>query len=654
MRASEISKWQDRLRQSKDLASKSEYTLALALVTGEDADHHDCAFGQEHRELAMEFSLHAMLCHACLLHRDESTLLARRVLQHTSSGSAEAGLAQAVLGWEAFLRGDRQLGATQLNDALSVLRAENRDRWIAVALKWLSQIYQADGVHSDAIQCLYESLGAARRAGESALVAEVKMHLSRVYRKIARLDESISLSHEAFSEFSRVGGLTFVAHTAIDISVLARTLGRLHESLDFANRALAIGEETRHEICRISALISISRAEVLLSGQFSESETSTLLDHARSIGAVHQVSLMLEDFGDHFFTREAFAQALAKYEESLAEIEKVAPRGEFAGELSWRIGLCHVRLGDLERAHTWITRGLDLCTKSGDLKELALTLRAQGHLFLAQGNIDLGVAKLNDALDRLARLGVVFEVAKTRIDLAKTHRDHTRDRLAHLTHLDAAESSFRTMGSNVGLGWVESLRAMGWPESDGTPASTGSVDEVLLALDANAPLDESDCKSALADLTLAIQWKSSRYLEALGRLQRFATSTQPILVMGESGAGKTAFAEVAHRRGPGRRGPFIVLNCASLPDTLLESELFGSIRGAFTGADRDRAGLIRAAGHGTIFLDEIDKASPSFQATILHVLDRGEVRPVGGQAFYEVRARFVFAANRDLGELSSR
>ncbi len=123
--------------------------------------------------------------------------------------------------------------------------------------------------------------------------------------------------------------------------------------------------------------------------------------------------------------------------------------------------------------------------------------------------------------------------------------------------------------------------------------------------------------------------------------------------MGESGAGKTAFAEVAHRHGPGSNGPFIVLNCASLPESLVESELFGSIRGAFTGADRDRAGLIRAATNGTIFLDEIDKASLSFQATILHVLDRGEVRPVGGQSFHNVRVRFLFASNRDLGELAS-
>ncbi len=509
--------------------------------------------------------------------------------------------------------------------------------------------------------CLYEALGASKRAGDAATAAEAKMHLSRVFRKLGRFDESCATSTEAHDEFAQMGNTTFLSHTAIDISVLTRILGQLHDSSTFATRALAIAEETKHEINRLNAHISLARTESLLSGRFSESDSSALLATSRTINAAHQVALILEDMGDHLFLRGSHAEALAKYEESLAEIEKVAPRGEFAGELSWRIALCHVRLGNLERAHTWITRGLEHCTKSGDLKELALTLRTQGHYFLALGNHDMGFAKLEDALDRLTHLGVAFEAARTRLDLAKASRDFRRDRRTFDSHLDAAQAAFRTMGSNVGLDWIDAVREEPWPDSDDlTLTERQAVDESILDLDpsvipeAAAASPDTDRKLSLGNLTLAISWKSPRFLEALDRLERFAPSTQPILIMGESGAGKTAFAEVAHRRGPGRNGPFIVLNCASLPESLVESELFGSTRGAFTGADRDRAGLIRAAANGTIFLDEIDKASRSFQATILHVLDRGEVRPVGGQAFHTVRTRFLFAANRDLSELASR
>jgi transcriptional regulator with PAS, ATPase and Fis domain len=163
-----------------------------------------------------------------------------------------------------------------------------------------------------------------------------------------------------------------------------------------------------------------------------------------------------------------------------------------------------------------------------------------------------------------------------------------------------------------------------------------------------------DPETKLARTLLAVPWRSRTYLDALDRLQRFSRSRHPILLVGESGAGKTAFAEAAHCLGPEPGEPFVTLNCASVPETLLESELFGHVRGAFTGADCEKTGLLASAGSGTVFLDEIDKASATFQAALLHVLDRGQVRPVGARAFRPVRARFVFATNRELASIGDR
>jgi len=158
----------------------------------------------------------------------------------------------------------------------------------------------------------------------------------------------------------------------------------------------------------------------------------------------------------------------------------------------------------------------------------------------------------------------------------------------------------------------------------------------------------------LAAVTLALPWRSRSYAAALARLRAFARGRHPILVGGETGSGKTAFAEVAHAVGPRPSEPFVVVNCAALPEALLESELFGHVRGAFTGADAERTGLLRAARSGTVFLDEIDKASPSLQASLLHVLDRREVRSVGATTPERVRARLVFASNRHLPSLAAR
>ena len=134
----------------------------------------------------------------------------------------------------------------------------------------------------------------------------------------------------------------------------------------------------------------------------------------------------------------------------------------------------------------------------------------------------------------------------------------------------------------------------------------------------------------------------------LALVERAARSAVPVLVEGETGTGKELIAGAIHRRGPRRDAPFLVQNCAAISESLLESELFGHVRGAFTGADRDRKGLFEEAGDGTVFLDEVGEAPPSVQAKLLRVLQHEEVKAVGADRVRRVRARIVAATNRPL------
>jgi DNA-binding NtrC family response regulator len=131
-------------------------------------------------------------------------------------------------------------------------------------------------------------------------------------------------------------------------------------------------------------------------------------------------------------------------------------------------------------------------------------------------------------------------------------------------------------------------------------------------------------------------------------LQKVAPTDGTVLLLGESGTGKEVLANAVHRLSARKDKPFVAINCAALPEALLESEMFGHVKGAFTGANQDKVGLFEEANGGTIFLDEIGDMAPITQAKLLRVLQNGEIRRVGASVSARVNVRIIAATNRDL------
>jgi transcriptional regulator with GAF, ATPase, and Fis domain len=147
--------------------------------------------------------------------------------------------------------------------------------------------------------------------------------------------------------------------------------------------------------------------------------------------------------------------------------------------------------------------------------------------------------------------------------------------------------------------------------------------------------------------------RDPQMLALLRTVAQVADATATVLVRGETGTGKELLARALHVNSSRRHGPFATLHCAALPETLLESELFGHVRGAFSGADRDRAGRIASARGGTLFLDEIGEIPLDVQAKLLRFLQSGEIQRVGSDRTEHAEVRVVCATNRDLAELVS-
>ena len=148
-----------------------------------------------------------------------------------------------------------------------------------------------------------------------------------------------------------------------------------------------------------------------------------------------------------------------------------------------------------------------------------------------------------------------------------------------------------------------------------------------------------------------IIYQSRVMADVLAQAKLIAEGRSNILIDGESGTGKELLAKAIHRASPRRDRPFVAVNCGAIPETLLESELFGHVKGSFTGAVRNHHGLVRAADSGTLFLDEIGDTPPAFQVKLLRVIQERTLRPVGSTESVEVDVRIISATHRPLSKM---
>src|SRR5437868_5744384 len=275
---------------------------------------------------------------------------------------------------------------------------------------------------------------------------------------------------------------------------------------------------------------------------------------------------------------------------------------------------------------------------------LDIALRREGHKVETVNSGEAAKRKIDSALFDV----IVTDIKMPKIDgievLRYAHQSSPDSAVILITAVDDYEKA------------VEAVKAGG--ASDYIRKSPGLVDEIKLAI--NRALE----KVALSKQNFALRRDAATHnsldnivgassaMEKLKETIRTVASTQStILIYGESGTGKELVARAVHVCSPRAAEAFVSVNCGAFPETLLESELFGYVKGAFTGANQNRRGLFEVADGGTIFLDEISEMTLAMQVKLLRVLQERLVRPVGGSSEIEIDVRVMAATNRDVDQL---
>jgi DNA-binding NtrC family response regulator/tetratricopeptide (TPR) repeat protein len=370
---------------------------------------------------------------------------------------------------------------------------------------------------------------------------------------------------------------------------------------------------------------------------------SSTLGELQALDLPRETAICLEYTGDSHLALRDYTSAAALYQRALNSTNASKQFGDVLAETGYRLGEALVNLGDPNGAIISCERGLKVARETGERYEECANQRVLALANWASGNPRKALRTIAEGIDLARSYEIPYELARAlqwygeaRLQSA-TPDDQTQAR----RHLWEARSIYERLGLTHAARHVDKLLGF---ESQPEPSTSEPGIEALQGL---TNLDGGALRFGIVTCNPEVS-------EAVATIQSIAPSRIPVLITGQSGVGKEVLAKALHLMSDRRKGPFVPVNCGAVSQTLIDSEFFGHERGAFTGAVSAREGLIASAHQGTLFLDEIGELSPAAQATLLRVLETGELRPVGRDDLRKIDVRLVAATNASLEDLVER
>lgn len=584
------------------------------------------------------------------------------------SGDPSPGLL-LLEGRIALERGDAEGSSVKILRALD--RAINADRWewIGPCRSMLGIIAQREGRSDEARGHFDDAMLHYRIAGDDEGECRTAIHLGTLSKSECRWEEALRYLDRARRRSEEKGFFYLYGSASLNRGNLSYRLGRFDDAEATAGEAERVFREIGYRLGIVRASIALARIA------FAVGRTDDFRLH---------LNVASENCRADRFPRE---RVLIERLEGRAAVRAGHPEeGERRFTKALRLAREIASGGDLDLAVTLDLAELKL--RRGEPAEAErLALDATGPL----------AAVADPALEGRQRR-ILAETAATREEWGKAEEEiieavryfervgYRREQAAALVVAasieagkNGAASDEKVLADLLGAKklWIElgdERSAAGvtidlarhWIRMNVPGQARGSLNEAIRSLEkvgdekgiaeAEALLDIIEPEGGSGDAAFArILTRDAATRETLRVAARVSRYPITVLIEGETGTGKELLARALHESSPRAKGPFVTINCASLPEQLLESELFGYVKGSFTGAIADRKGLFEEADGGTILLDEIGKAGPHVQRSLLHVLDRGMIRPVGSNHQRRVDVRVICATSnmrlrRDMDE----
>jgi len=503
------------------------------------------------------------------------------------------------------------------------------------------------GRYDDAIAWYEEALVAARRASEPRLAADALASHSLVARLRGDCQAALRMLDGAITLYEQLDDPAQIARCLLNRGIVLTKLSSLSAAQDDLLSALSQLKSTGLNHFLNSTKLALGRV-YRLQGMHAEARAyfDTVLAEVSGTAQERTRVICLEYLGDLLVDAGQAKQAMAIYMDAWRSAHSFGEQSDLYLECSYRLAVAASLCADESVDSVALaTRARGLAEIQGDAFETSSSLFALGSCLLLSGRIIEAEEALRACSEKAGSIGDRYTRAMASLSLSRIAHG-SGNAIEATGFATEAKREFQAIGASRWVAeadtWITELVAQ--------LATRLSAVERMSVSASRKPRPKFDA-TPIPGIP-AFVTGNPRVRQILQTALKLSPRAISMLVLGETGTGKELVAEAIHLASE-RKGPFVAVNCGALPGDLLEAELFGHARGAYTGADRERGGLIEFSSQGTLFLDEIGDMPLKAQARLLRAIERGEVRRLGEVSPRLVDLRIVAATHRNLLEMVS-